>query len=67
MPRQAPDSFTYGGGKKYVVSDEEKRMYSEMLGKYLAKTKANPDAYYEAMSEAYDEWKEKVIKANRLK
>ena len=67
MPRQAPDSFTYGGGKKYVVSDEEKRMYSEMLGKYLAKAKANPDAYYEAMSKAYDEWKDKVIKANRLK
>ena len=67
MPRQAPDSFSYGGGKKYVVSDEEKRMYSEMLGKYLAKAKANPDAYYEAMSKAYDEWKDKVIKANRLK
>ena len=67
MPRQAPDSFTYGGGKKYVVSDEEKRMYSEMLGKYLAKAKANPDDYYKAMSEAYDEWKQKVMKSNRLK
>ena len=67
MPRQAPDSFSYGGGNKYIVTDEEKRMYSELLGKYLAKAKANPDAYYEAMSEAYDEWKEKVIKANRLK
>jgi hypothetical protein len=42
-------------------------MYSEMLGKYLAKAKANTDAYYEAMSKAYDEWKDKVIKANRLK
>lgn len=67
VPRAAIESFSYGGGKMYELTADERREYSKALANALKKAKADTDSMKDAMDKASDEFKKKLIKKHNLK
>lgn len=67
VPRYAKDTVSYGGGKTYALTAEEKREYSKALAEALRKSKADSESMSKAMTQATKEFNDKIKKRYNLK
>ena len=67
MPRYAKDTISYGGGKSYALTAEEKRDYSKALASALKKAPKDAEEMQKAMNKATKEFNEKIKKKHNLK
>lgn len=67
MPRYAEDSFSYGGGKSYALTAEEKREYSKALANALRKAPKDAEEMQKAMTRARKEFNEQLKRKHNLK
>lgn len=67
MPRYAKDTISYGGGKSYSLTAEEKREYSKALASALRSAPKDAEEMQKAMTRATREFNEKLKRKHNLK
>ena len=67
MPRYAKDTISYGGGKSYSLTAEEKREYSKALASALRSAHKDAEEMQKAMTRATREFNEKLKRKHNLK